>query len=279
MFTPFAFVQTPGGGAGPSYQPLTTAFAAASGISDATTLNSLNAFEIGLANYSISTGSFYAIYPFVGASSGSMAWNFVNTTQYKLTYTGSLTFTTGGLAAAGSPKNGSVSSIPGNLWNTGSGHSYFYLTDNTANTANFQSQVGLNGDLSNPNLTQYYQNWFGSGKLSYPVDVAVPPNVNGSITVSLTVQKGGYYLNRTANNSMKAFYNGSQTGATNTTVATGRSYATYTTPIQFLARGSNVDTTAQQRIGWGSLSAALTETEAANYHTLVVAFQTSMSRA
>lgn len=277
MFTPFAFVQTPGGGAGPSYQPLTTAFAAASGISDATTLNSLNAFEIGLTNYSISTGSFYAIYPFVGASSGSMAWNFVNTTQYKLTYTGSLTFTTGGIAAAGSPKNGSVSSMPGNLWSATSGHSYFYLTDNTAHTQNFQSQIGLNGDLSNPNLTQYYQNWFGSGKLSYPCDVATGAG-NGSISVVLSAAKGGYTLNRTAVDNMAAIYN-TTTAGTNTTTLTGRSYSTYTTPIQFLARGSNPDTTAQQRMGWGSLSPGLTTTQAANYHTLVVAFQTSMSRA
>jgi len=277
MFTPFAFVQGPAAAPTPGYQPLTEAFRVASGISDVTTLDSLNAFEIGLANYSISTGSFYAIYPFVGASSGSMAWNFVNTNQYKLTYTGSLTFTTGGLAAAGSPKNGSVSSIPGNLWNTGSGHSYFYLTDNTGHTGNFQSQIGLNGDIANPNLTQYYQNWFGSGKLSYPCDVATGQG-NGSISVVLSAAKGGYTLNRTSNSSMTAIYN-TTTAGTNTTTLTGRSYATYTTPIQFLARGSNPDTTIQQRMGWGSLSPGLTSTEAANYHTLVVAFQTSMSRA
>jgi hypothetical protein len=77
---------------------------------------------------------------------------------------------------------------------------------------------------------------------------------------------------------MTAIYN-TTTAGTNTTTLTGRSYATYTTPIQFLARGSNPDTTIQQRMGWGSLSPGLTSTEAANYHTLVVAFQTSMSRA
>jgi hypothetical protein len=284
MFTPFAFVQTVGS-AGPSYQPLTTAFAAASGISDATTLNSLNAFEIGLTAFSISTGSFYAIYPFVGASSGSMKWNFVNTTQYNLTYSGSLTFTTGGIQAAGSPKLGAVGSVPANMLSTASGHHFFYVTDPQSPTggACCESNVGATGDINDSSLTQYYSTWFrsgGNGNLVYPCDNATTAG-NGSITPnSSTAAKGSYCLSRTSVSSMKAWYNGTTSRGTNTTTLTNRNYRNFTRQVNFLSRdGTNSATTCQQRMGWASIGFGLTDTEVSNYNTLVTNFQTSMSRA
>jgi hypothetical protein len=282
MFTPFAFVQTVGGGAGPSYQPLTTAFAAASGISDATTLNSLNAFEIGLANYSIATSSFQAMYPFVGASSGSMKWNFVNTTQYALTYTGSLSFATGGIQAAGSPKNGCVGSLKATNLTASSGHSYFYVTAPDASTGNFQSQIGAVGDFNNPSLTQYYMTWFGGSpgnRIVFPCDQATGQGDGSIVPSSNTVTKGGYMMSRTSASSMKLWKNGTTSLGTNTTTLTGRSYSTFTRGVDILGRGTGDAVTCQQRLGWASIGAGLTDTEVANYNTLVVAFQTSMSRA
>lgn len=282
MFTPFAFVQTVGGGAGPSYQPLTTAFAAASGISDATTLDALNAFEIGLANYSIPTSSFQAIYPFVGASSGSMKWNFVNTTQYALTYTGSLSFASGGIQAAGSPKNGCVGSLKATNLTASSGHSYFYVTAPDAATGNFQSQIGAVGDFNNPNLTQYYMTWFGGSpgnRIVFPCDQATGAGDGSIVPSSNTVTKGSYMMSRTSASSMKLWKNGTTSLGTNTVTLTGRSYSVFTRGVDILARGVGDAVTCQQRLGWASIGAGLSDTEVANYHTLVSAFQTSMSRA
>lgn len=283
MFTPFAFVQTVGS-AVPGYQPLTTAFAAASGISDATTLNALNAFEIGLGNYSIATSSFAAIYPFVGASSGSMAWNFVNTNIGKLTYSGSLTFTSGGLQAAGSPKDGRAGSLPGaTLLSTSSLCTYVYVTDYQARSQAAEAFVGSTEDaMPGPNLTQFYLDWSTSGagsQLVNPVNPATGQG-NGAVTDPGGYNaKGGYALSRTAVNSMKAYKNGSATGTHNTTTLTGRSYASFTTPVNILSRQNNSVTTIQSRLGWASIGSGLNDTQMADYHTLVAAFQTSMSRA
>jgi hypothetical protein len=270
MFTPFAFVKQAAAAPAPGYQPLTENFRVASGITDTTTLDSLNAFELGLAAYSISTGSFYAIYPFVGASSGSMKWNFVNTTQYNLTYSGSLTFTTGGIQAAGSPKLGAVGSVPANMLSTGSGHNFFYVTDAQAPTpgACCESNLGANGDISDSSLTQYYATWFrngGNGNLVYPCDVATTAG-DGSITPnSSTVAKGSFCLSRTSVSSMKAWYNGTTSRGTNTTTLTNRNYRNFTRQVNFLSRdGTNSATTCQQRFGWASIGFGLTDTEVAN---------------
>lgn len=284
MFTPFAFVQGSQAAPAPGYQPLTTAFAAASGISDATTLNALNAFEIGLGNYSIPTSSFQAIYPFVGASSGSMAWNFVNTNVGKLTYTGSLTFTSGGIQAAGSPKDGRAGSLPGaTLLSTSSLCSYVYVTDYQARSQPAEALVGSTEDaMPGPNLTQFYLDWSTSGagsQLVNPVNPATGQG-NGAVTDPAGYNsKGGYALSRTAVNSMKAYKNGSATGTHNTTTLTGRSYASFTTPVNILSRQNNSVTTIQSRLGWASIGPGLNDTQMADYHTLVAAFQTSMSRA
>ena len=280
MFTPFAFVQGSAAAPAPGYQPLTEAFRVASGISDATTLNSLNAFEIGLTNYSIATSSFDAIYPFVGASSGSFKFNFVNTTKYNLTYTGSLTFTTGGFAATGSPINGRGGGPPGTLISTASYCSYFYVTDPKGAAGNFTSPIGHTRDqTAGVSLTQYYLQWFGATELVHPCNVATGQG-NGSINGGVQgLAKGGFALNRTAVNSLKAFYNGSQTGATNTTTLTNRGYSAFVEPINILSRQNNTDTTVALRMGWASVGPGLTDTQMANYHTLVANFQTSMSRA
>jgi hypothetical protein len=190
-----------------------------------------------------------------------------------------LTFTSGGIQAAGSPKNGRVGSIATNTLSPTNGHNYFYITDNAGTTGNFQSQVGANGDINNTSLTQYYMTWFGSAKLAYPCDVATGQG-NGSITPSpTTVDKGGYMLTRTSASSMKAWYNGTNSRGTNTTTLSNRSYSTFTGPVHFLSRQNNDATTAQQRLGWGSIGVGLDDTQTANYHTLVAGFQTSMSRA
>ena len=267
--------------------PLTTAFIApsAADITSSTIINALNAFETGLYNYLIPTSSFAAIYPFVGATSGSMAWNFVNTNRGKLTYSGSLTFTSGGLQAAGSPKNGRAGSLPGaTLLSTSSLCSYVYVTDYQARSEPAEAFVGSTED-ANPGagLTQFYLDWSTSGAGSQLVNPTNPATGqgNGAVTDPSVGynSKGGYALSRTAVNSMKAYKNGSATGTHNTTTLTGKSYASFTTPVNILSRQNNTVTTIQSRLGWASIGSGLNDTQMANYHTLVAAFQTSMSRA
>lgn len=285
MFTPFAFVQTVESAAA-GYQPLTTAFAAASGISDATTLNSLNAFEIGLGNYSISTGSFTVLYPMVGSDSASMSWNFVNTNVGKLTYNGSVSFSSSGMIAAGSPKNGRAVTLSGasaGMLSTASLCSYVYVTEYNAVIQAAECMVGSTED-ANPGagLTQFYLLWTTSGagsQLTNPTNPATGQG-NGAVTDPGNYNsKGGYALSRTAVNSMKAYKNGTATGTHNTTTLTGKSYTSFTTGVNILSRQTNAVTTIQSRLGWASIGPGLNDTQMADYHTLVAAFQTSMSRA
>jgi hypothetical protein len=281
MFTPFAFVKQAAGGGGGGFGPLTTAFLAATGISDATIETALNDFETGLATYSLTTSNFDAIYPLVGGTSDTCKYNFIDTSLYTLSYTGSLSFNSDGMQAAGSPKDGSAGTVSFTQISSASYCSYYYVTDYVANASSFESPIGAAPDYTGTgNLVQYYLQWNGATQLVHPCNVDTAAG-NGSINSGYTQMagNGSYALSRISTGDLRAYVGGSQSGATNTTVLTNRAYTNGpNTPLHLLSRQANSTTTTQSRLGWASVGPGLDSTQMSNYNTLVVAFQTALSR-
>ena len=281
MFTPFAFVKQ-AAAAGGGFGPLTTAFIAATGVTGSVLQNALNDFETGLATYSLTTSNFAAIYPLVGGTSDTCKYNFIDTSLYTLSYTGSISFNNTGIQAAGSPKDGRAGTVSFKEISVASYCSYYYVTTYVANASGFESPIGANPDYTTGpgTLTQYYLQWNGATQLVHPCNVDTGDG-NGSINSGYTAMSGngGYALSRTSTSDLRAYVNGTQSGGTNTTVLSNRNYANGPNqPLHILSRQNNSVTTTQSRLGWASVGPGLNSTQMSNYHTLVVAFQTALSR-
>ena len=118
MFTPFAFVKQAGGGA--SY-PLTDAFLAETGITGSANITALQNFETGLTTYNL-LSKFTAIYPLMGGNSTATSYNFMDTTQYRITWYGTLSFNINGVQTTFSGNGYGETGIAGNQLSVSEGH-------------------------------------------------------------------------------------------------------------------------------------------------------------
>lgn len=88
----------------PSYTARTTAFATATGITDATILGALNTFDLGLISNSLDS-KMKAIYPFVGGTASTHKYNFMNAVDsnsaFRLVFSGGGTHSSNGYQPAG----------------------------------------------------------------------------------------------------------------------------------------------------------------------------------
>ena len=227
MFTPFAFVKQ-AAAAGGGFGPLTSAFITATGVTGSVLQNALNDFETGLATYSLTTSNFAAIYPMVGGTTDTCKYNFIDTSLYTLSYTGSISFNNTGIQAAGSPKDGRAGTVSFKEISAASYCSYYYVTTYVANASPYESPIGANPDYTTGpgTLTQYYLQWNGATQLVNPVNNDTGDG-NGSINSGYTTMSanGGYALSRTSTGDLRAYVNGTQSGGTNTTVLSNRNYA------------------------------------------------------
>ena len=98
MFTPFAFVKQEAAAAGNG--PLTTAFLAATGITDATITTALNNLETGLTTYSLGS-KMVALYPMVGGTASAHKFNLKDPRDldaaFRLVFSGGMTHSSTGV--------------------------------------------------------------------------------------------------------------------------------------------------------------------------------------
>ena len=284
MFTPFAFVKQAAAGGGPAYGTLTTAFIAAAGITGSVIPTALNNFETGLTTYSL-TSKIMACYPFVGGNATTSKYNFMDTTLYPLSYTGSITFNMDGMNIASSAAEAHASSFPGNLVSHQVGHDATYIKTKNQNGV-VPCTSGLKSDLTpaTGSLTQYYME-FSSATNTFtafwPCNVATNQG-DGSLGVSSGGVPGTWVVARTSASSLKIYKNGSSLGE-NTTTLTGRSYGPYSVDVMYIAgRQNNFETTAAFQFGFKSFGfgtyGGMDATDVSNYTTLIAALQTDLGR-
>jgi len=280
MFTPFAFVkqEAAGGGLG----PLTTAFLAATGISDATIETALNDLETGLTTYSLGS-KMVALYPMVGGTSDTTKYNFMDTSAFIIGWTGSVVFDNNGVSktiANFQTAYGNTGVTPTNHMTLNDTHlSYYSRTQITA------VQIDAAGGQLYP--VEIGTSW-SSSRFSMEV-CSGPDNAfwsrqyaeNEQVkTNNQTTTTGFYISSRTTSSDLKKFRNGSQVGSTYTG-AQSSTFSGATGGICILGESNASSTGAggtTRQCAFASIGDGLSSTDASNLYTIVQAFQTTLGR-
>lgn len=282
MFTPFAFVKeeaAAGGGNG----PLTAAFIAAAGITGSANIQGLNDFETGLTTYGL-TSKMTCVYPLMGGNSTSTSYNFMNTSLYRITWSGNFTYYINGAQSYGYGNGTGATGILGNQLSVAEGHHCVQIvTDEspgTWNGVNYPSEYGCNGDPYNSSLSQYYGSiWAANGlTVAYPCNNATGQGNGSLINGAQATALGLYVISRTSASNLFMTRNNSVT-LTNTTTLSNRSYSSGLDPLNLFTRGTAYSSRRQAfvTIGVGT-GTGLSTTEASDLYTLITAFNTTIGR-
>jgi hypothetical protein len=260
------------------YNPLTTAWIAATSETDTTILNALNTFEAGLIANSL-TGKFNAIYPMVGGTSGKHAFNFMNTSLYNLTFNGGWTHSANGALPNGTNANADTGINASTVLTVNNNHLSFYSKSNTAVglTPNFKISMGAYSAATNTRQFALYLKANGTGNAIYTNTSGV---VNQYASGASTDSRGWFIGNKTSNaiGAMTISKNGTSLNA-NTVVS---SQTLYPSANIFISGNSSTGLAVQwddKECAMATIGTSLTSGEISTLYTLIQAFQTSLSRA
>jgi hypothetical protein len=287
MFTPFAFVKQAGGGGALSY-PLTDAFLAATGITGSANIQALQDFETGLTTYGL-TNKFTAVYPLMGGNSTTTSYNFMDTSQYRITWNGTLNYYIDGVQTTNGGGGYGNTGIAGSSLSVSEGHQCAWISTNEApealGTSPYASDWGCSGDPYNPDLSQYYfsaaQGAAENALISaWPVNPTIVAN-GGGIKLALPSDRTGIWIDSRLSSTDHVLYrNGSSYGSSTSSTGT-RSYSTGINNVLILSRGGSGDNSPRRQgfhtVGAGS-GKGLTSTQASNLNTLITNFNTTAGR-
>lgn len=243
----------------PTYNPLTTAWIAATGESDTTIINALNTFEGGLISNSL-TGKFYALYPFVGGDATKHSYNFMNTATYQLTFSGGWTHSATGSLPNGTTGYADTGLIPNSVMSLNDCHLSTYLRTNT--TTGIDIGCAITGVV-----TYIYARLAGN--------FAANLNQASNSLAANTDSRGWFVASRTGASTINGYLN-----ATNPIISTVASTSMPTVPIYIGARRINatVDNYSAREVAMASIGTGLSTVEAGTLYSLIQTFQTSLSR-
>ena len=239
-----------------SYTARTSAFATATGITDVTILGALNTFDLGLISNGLDS-KMYAIYPFVGGTSSTHKYNFINPSNYEITWSGGITHNSNGVLA-------SVNGI---------GQTNFNPT-----TAGISQNSWSFGLYSRTNSTVQS---FDMGSTSSPRS-EIDLYVSGSYIVS---NNGGFNVSSALSRTDGFFINSRITGANFQFYRNGALFQSFTDASTGI-NNSNLQVISATSFGGSSdkqeafsfLGKGLNSTEALTFYNLVQAMQTTLSR-
>lgn len=253
---------------GSSYDTDAQAFFTAAGITDTTQKNAVNQLVLDLKSYSI-WSKCIAIYPFVGGDSTKHSYNLKNTAAYQITWSGTVTHDSNGVTGNGTTGYGDLGINPSTQMTADDTHMSLYCR--TAGATESKSDMGaLNGSASAAlSLLIRYDDAF-----SYYANDYVTA---GSNTTAANTNAQGFWIGVRRGASDGEGYKNGSTFATKGT-ANGGSHPN----LNIYICGVNFNGTPTERsarnYSFASLGSALSDTEAANYHTAVEAFQDALSR-
>ena len=252
------------------YTARTTAFLAATGITDTTIANALNAMDLALIAAGLDT-KMYALYPIVGGTATTHKYNFMNPADtdaaFRLTFSGGWTHSATGALPNGTTGYANTHLTPSVTLSQFS-LSIGYYSRTTPYAAADQAiwgawDVATKGQI----LADIYTNGtriFGGMNDNYMIDGAL-----SGTTKLLTIC-------RTANNSAKVYRDGTAL-LTFTSVSTSN---LTTIPIYIGGgnRNSSLFYPTKYECALSFISDSLNDTDNTNLATLVNTFETSLSR-
>lgn len=245
------------------YTARTTAFLAATGISDTTIANALNTMDLALIANGLDT-KMIALYPFVGGTATTHKYNFMNPADtdaaFRLTFIGGWTHSSNGAQSNGSTGTANTHLNPSINLPLNSAHVSFY---DRLDKASATWDVGA-GDNVGTDVFEIVR--FGSN-LYYAVNSAQILASSGGNP------KGSYIASRTAAGQMQIFYN----LTTKNTSATA-SGSLPNANVYYASYSSGGGFFSQMQLAFATIGSGLSSTEANNLYNIIQYFQTSLSR-
>ena len=260
----------------PAYDADAAAFFTAAGITDVTQKAAVNTLILGLKSAALWT-SFYALYPFVGGTSGAHAVNAKTPGTYNITWVNSPTHNANGVTFNGTTNYGiCVGLTGGSVLPHLCGLSWYIRTTNTTSRADgtYAAWGGIGkADSSCLYFAGMYkgapitQNRGGLGVLAGLVNDGPPK----------TQKNGLISINRTSVTSVKAYDDGVEFLSYTTSDTTPSPPA-----VDVWVGGENAEGTlnmaCNENIAFHAVHAGFTAGQSATLSTLIAAFQTALSR-
>lgn len=247
----------------PSYTARTSAFATATGITDATILGALNTFDLGLISNSLDT-KMKALYPMVGGTSTTCKYNFMDARDldvaFRLQFFGGGTFSSNGYQ----PNGTNAFAV-----------TYFNSLTNFTNTTPYGSSVGIG----------YYSRTNSNGtevELGAQLNILIEIRTSGTtyaragqggvISFSDADSLGFYNVNRLNQIEEKAYKNGVLKSTSTSTTAS------YSGAIINIGAWSGPQYYSTKQCAFANIGDGLTDAESLTFYNLVQAMQTTLSR-
>lgn len=254
---------TSGGG---GYTTRTTAFAAATGITDTTILNALNTFDLGLISNGLDT-KMKALYPFVGGDATKHSYNFINTSNFQITWNGGVSHSSFGV-----------------LFNGINGYGDTNLNQLTNMSLNNQGLTTYNNAINTSITTFGYSGIYNAGISVTHVGFI---DNNGNITSRMS-SAGGTALthninyngmvtgNRILSNQEKLYKNGTLVSTSSNNSTSLQNFNYYIGALN--NAGTGMAFPYSVRKCFFAIHEGLLDAEASTLYTLTQAFQTTLGR-
>ena len=245
----------------PAYTARTTAFAAATGITDATILNALNTFDTGLISNGLDT-KMKALYPFVGGTANTHKFNFMDARDsdaaFRLQFNGGMIHSSNGVLFGGVNGWADTYIQSSSVLSLNSTHASIYSRTNNSTTC-FDIDSVISQTLT-------IATNFGGGTTYYKV------NQNSYSTVLDSDSLGMRLISRVSSSIAKLYKNQnliSSSSITSQSLSTGNIN---------IGRFYNGGYYSNRQYAFMTVGDGLTDTEASTFYSLVQAMQTSLSR-
>jgi hypothetical protein len=250
---------------GSAYTARTSAFATATGITDTTILGALNTFDLGLISNGLDS-KMKAIYPFVGGTSSTHKYNFLDPRDldiaFRLSFLGGWTHSSTGAKPNGTNAYANTFLSPSSQLSLNSTHlAYYSRTNSNGTEVEMGSEQVGNGSLLEIRTsgTTYFRINSGGAYATY----------------SDSNSQAFYIANRTASNVINGWRN-------STKVASGTTASTSLQGTYIYLGAFNQDTNSlyfsTKETAFSSIGSGLSDSEASTFYSLVNTMQTTLSR-
>jgi hypothetical protein len=247
-----------------AYDTDAATFFSAAGISDTTQKSAVNQLVLDLKSASIWT-KMLALYPFVGGTATTHKYNLKDPRDldaaFRVVWAGGVTHSSDGVTGNGSNGYGDTKLTPSVSQSLNDAHLSIY------NRTNAVSNYDIGARSATP--TTFAQIGFTTNGVWYTINQGNEP------TTTIARYDGLFIASRTASNIIRGFQN-----STRLSNLTNASSALPTSPHFLLARSISGSAAgySSHNLAFASIGAGLSDAEAGNFYTAVMAFQTTLGR-
>jgi hypothetical protein len=252
---------------GSSYTPRTTAFATATGITDATILGALNTFDLGLISNSLDT-KMKAVYPFVGTTSTTQKYNFMDARDLDIAFR--LQFNGGWTHSSTGAKGNGINTYMNTFFNQFNNFTDWKKSSIGIYSRTNESGLFLEGNYgaSDSNFALYTR--LADGRLIFQ---AGAPFASAVVADSL-----GFLAGSSISGSDRRVYKNGVKLATNTETNTFLPSTGLNTYFGALNGSGTATYISNKDYALAFLGESLTDADQSALYTLTQAFQTTLSR-